>query len=1195
MGFGAGRVAGAAWDCMVRGSSMTDRSRANGWRIGIWLGVWMLGASMAWSVTPEAGVVVGTNGTAGGGSGGGAAAQAADEEPAPSLVTTLNLAQEIGVLEGKSERSAEEETRLKFLKDAQSALIRAVDSRAQAAAFKKLRAEAPALVKVIQDELATPAPDQVPIEVPDGASIEQLEQYLRVAQAEYDALKKAAEEIDKENTQREKRLATLPEELVEAKAQLAEMEARAAVLPAVPGEWTGPQILTAAQIEELRSRVYFLQQELASYDARRELIKLRPQQAQRRLRVAELTRTGWERELQAARQREIEQQQAQARQAERQSADSAPAVVQAIEHNQELTKERADLQSRRQGYERRQQEIRARVATLTESLAQARIRVELVGFNDVVGQFLRNEVSNLPSLRVLKRQARLLQDDTYQIQVRMIELRDELAIAESMLQRPAEEVSENLRQQLTSQSEYLGSLIRDYDILVRDVLLPFELEMDGYISQVAEFRQFIMERILWTRSIPPVSKDDLTELPGAIADLADPDQWKQTGRVLIADAKAGPLPVTLGLMLLVVVWGLRPLFMRRLRTIHQQVRRASTDSFALTLSAFAIAIPLGLAGPLIFLFLGWRLSLSTGQEVFPVAVGSGLLYAGAIYATSNLTRELFRVEGLAQDHFRWRAMDCPQMRRLLSICNAFVLPVYFIVNMVSFAGMEERYLSTVGRLTMMIGMLVFSALLWRVLHPEKGVFRSAYARYGDVWLIRWRRGWISLLLLGMLGLAVLPAIGFFYTSLQLQVQLLEMYCWVIGVVVVRALLMRWLLIAQRTLAMHRKETQGAVTPGPQIQSTVVPGDQTGQADFPAMDLSQISIQSRKLVHTFTVFALLVGMWVTWDDVLPALRILEEQRVWSYWTEQVQEVPSGEASGEVTMVKVPVEVPVTMADLALAILVILGTIGATRNIPGLMEISLLRRLPLDGGARYAITTLSRYFITIVGIIVFCQILGIGWSDVQWLAAAITLGLGFGLQEIFANFVSGLIILFERPMRVGDVVTINNITGSVSRIQMRATTIMDWDRKELIVPNKEFITGQLVNWTLTDTTLRIVIPVGIAYGSDTGKAEEILAGIAQEDPDIMTDPSPAVVFTGFGDNSLNFQLRIFIPRLDLFVPVSHRVYLKINRAFSQEGIEISFPQRDLHLRTVSGPIPVAIHKGKEIELPTLMEEQQGGQGT
>src|SRR5690606_13352736 len=110
---------------------------------------------------------------------------------------------------------------------------------------------------------------------------------------------------------------------------------------------------------------------------------------------------------------------------------------------------------------------------------------------------------------------------------------------------------------------------------------------------------------------------------------------------------------------------------------------------------------------------------------------------------------------------------------------------------------------------------------------------------------------------------------------------------------------------------------------------------------------------------------------------------------------------------VTMVKVPVEVPVTMADLALAMLVILGTIGATRNIPGLMEISLLRRLPLDGGARYAITTLSRYFITIVGIIVFCQILGIGWSDVQWLAAAITLGLGFGLQEIFANFVSGLI--------------------------------------------------------------------------------------------------------------------------------------------------------------------------------------------
>ena len=129
------------------------------------------------------------------------------------------------------------------------------------------------------------------------------------------------------------------------------------------------------------------------------------------------------------------------------------------------------------------------------------------------------------------------------------------------------------------------------------------------------------------------------------------------------------------------------------------------------------------------------------------------------------------------------------------------------------------------------------------------------------------------------------------------------------------------------------------------------------------------------------------------------------------------------------------------------------------------------------------TVSRYLITVVGLLLCFGVVGVGWSKVQWLVAAMGLGLGFGLQEIFANFISGLIILFERPVRVGDVVTIDGITGVVSRIRIRATTITDGDRKELIIPNKEFITGRVLNWTLTDPVNRVVIPVGVAYGSDT----------------------------------------------------------------------------------------------------------------
>ena len=131
----------------------------------------------------------------------------------------------------------------------------------------------------------------------------------------------------------------------------------------------------------------------------------------------------------------------------------------------------------------------------------------------------------------------------------------------------------------------------------------------------------------------------------------------------------------------------------------------------------------------------------------------------------------------------------------------------------------------------------------------------------------------------------------------------------------------------------------------------------------------------------------------------------------------------------------------------------------------------------------------------------------------------LGLGFGLQEIFANFVSGLIILFERPIRVGDTVTVGSISGVVSRIRIRATWITGFDRKELVVPNKEFVTTQLVNWSLSDAVSRVEIKVGIAYGSDTERAIELLQDAADANPDVLRDPAPSVLFLGFGESSLD----------------------------------------------------------------------------
>jgi potassium efflux system protein len=174
---------------------------------------------------------------------------------------------------------------------------------------------------------------------------------------------------------------------------------------------------------------------------------------------------------------------------------------------------------------------------------------------------------------------------------------------------------------------------------------------------------------------------------------------------------------------------------------------------------------------------------------------------------------------------------------------------------------------------------------------------------------------------------------------------------------------------------------------------------------------------------------------------------------------------------------------------------------------------------------------------------------------------------------ANFVCGLIVLFERPFRVGDTVTIGDINGTVSRIRIRATTVIDWDRKELIVPNKEFVVGRLINWSLSDKYVRIRIPVGIAYGSDTKLAEKLLMQVARKNPRVISKPAPDAVFKGFGDNSLNFELRVYIDGISDYIPMLHELNLAIDNAFKEAGVTIAFPQRDVHL-DATGPLEVRV---------------------
>jgi potassium efflux system protein len=176
-----------------------------------------------------------------------------------------------------------------------------------------------------------------------------------------------------------------------------------------------------------------------------------------------------------------------------------------------------------------------------------------------------------------------------------------------------------------------------------------------------------------------------------------------------------------------------------------------------------------------------------------------------------------------------------------------------------------------------------------------------------------------------------------------------------------------------------------------------------------------------------------------------------------------------------------------------------------------------------------------------------------------------GLGFGLQEIFANFVSGLIVLTERPIRIGDVVTVGDVSGTVARIRARATAVVDFDNKEVIIPNKAFITERVVNWTLSNQTTRLLLKVGVAYGSDIGLVQRVLLAAVRRHADVLESPPPSVVFADFGDSSLDFEIRAFVGTFDRRLRVRHEILSAVEQVLRENGIEIPFPQRDLHIRS------------------------------
>lgn len=1046
-------------------------------------------------------------------------------------------------------------------------LNKAADATALGEQYAKLTRDAPETLQQIKASLAKPAPNSAPVIAPD-ATLAQIQSMLSQAESNFNDAQKTLQALKDEPKRRADLRLEIPKYADSVKQQLADIEKQLETKPA-PGE--APEITTSAHaFLEARKRAIAAeaaaaQVELQYFEASGDLLSAQRDRAAQRVLETEEQAKALRAIVNDRRRQEAEQQ---AIEATRASVQAHPAVRKIAEANAALATRRQTLATKIEKTAHEVERIDQIVETMDEQFNRISKRYDTAGTTEAIGLLLRKQRDDLPNRtanvhEINRRTAEIadacldLIDDeerrsdlaTIDRHVKDIMMHLRIPVKES----EAEYLKESIRQVLEAQRDLYDSLIADMNSYL-DNLVEADVRQRQLIAKVDEYAAYADERILWIRSAKILGLDDMRQLLPSLSWLMDGESWVSVGYALWNDVLNHPLQTALFLAVLTLLI----LFQRYLRTkiteMGDLASRSNNTAFNPTLWVLLMTGTLALAWPSLLYYLGQALTASEKGSEFIHAVGQGLKKTAIIYATFEMLRQVCRRNGLGEAHFAWNKSSTRLLRSAILWFMICGLPLILIVTITE-SQSNEFIKNSFGRLAFLGTLIALMVSTHRVMRPVGGALESAYAAAPQAWATHLKTVWYGLALLCPISIGVLSLSGYHYTSVQLAWRLLATFWLVIGLLIVHATLIRWSLLSYRDLAMRkarerRAEAAAGATPAgtPAAVAATVSGKTQEE-----VALSDINKQSRKALQLFMAIGMAVGVWLIWGDIMPALGALRNIELW------MVETASTEGSATTTVLK-----PVTLADLLLAIVIGSLTFTASRNLPSLLEMALLQRLPLDAGVRYAITTVIQYAITAAGFITAFGVMGIGWNKVQWLVAAIGVGLGFGLQEIFANFISGLILLFEQPVRLGDIVTVGDVSGNVTRIQMRATTITDWDMRELVVPNKEFITSRVMNWTLSSKVSRMSITVNVTHEANPDRVRSLLLEIATRNPLVIKEPPPHALFDDFGTNSLTFVLRVYMATRGDYLEMRHGLLRDIAREFAREKIEFAFPLREIHIR-------------------------------
>ncbi|RBZ96885.1 miniconductance mechanosensitive channel MscM, partial [Klebsiella pneumoniae] len=556
--------------------------------------------------------------------------------------------------------------------------------------------------------------------------------------------------------------------------------------------------------------------------------------------------------------------------------------------------------------------------------------------------------------------------------------------------------------------------------------------------------------------------------------------------------------------------------------------------------------------PVLWMTLGYGLQ-SAWPFPLAVAIGDGVTATVPLLWVVMICATFARPNGLFIAHFGWPRSRVAKAMRYYLMSIGLIVPL--IMALIMFDNLNDREFSaSLGRLCFLLICGALAVVTLSLKHAGIPLYLDKEGN-GDNMVNRllWN------LMLGAPLVAMLAAaVGYLATAQALLARLeTSVAIWFL-LLVVYHIIRRWMLIQRRRLAFDRARHRRAEILAQRARGEDEPvhvssPEGSVETEVSEVDLDAISTQSLRLVRSLLMLIALLSVIVLWSEIHSAFGFLENISLWDV-TSTVQGVESLE--------------PITLGAVLIAILVLIITTQLVRNLPALLELAILQHLDLTPGTGYAITTITKYLLMLVGGLVGFSMIGIEWSKLQWLVAALGVGLGFGLQEIFANFISGLIILFEKPIRIGDTVTIRDLTGSVTRINTRATTISDWDRKEIIVPNKAFITEQFINWSLSDSVTRVVLTVPAPVDADTEEVTKILIAAAHRCSLVIDTPAPEAFLVDLQQGIQIFELRIFAAEMGHRMPLRHEMHQLILAGFREHGIDMPFPPFQMRLESIDG---------------------------